>query len=485
MPGKYYTSAWKRTELPAELGGGDCVAKVKHVGTVNERGKEFLKLFNQLTYSRSAWQVWEDLVTVMACSICNAIDRRKEPFERRERQYERSIKNLGGVDIPAQMFGIVTMALEENPNQDFLGQLYMNLNLGSHWHGQFFTPYHISELMAKMTIGEDCQKEIEEKGYISVCDQCVGAGAMLIAAANVMKEAEINYLQTSIANLETSISKKEEELKERMYSMQSYMNNNSYIDFIFGASDFSDMFSRIESINELTSYDKELVSQLSDEKKQVESQKATVVSAKANIETQRASKKSLQEQFQALYLKQNAEAIAQEKAALQAKNSSEKIDDNLAAFAAAVKESELPSGSVVSGNSEIGNAIANKALSKRGSVYVYGACHSMSEIANPNQSTFDCSGLVSWAFYQAGVNIGSNSTKTLAKKGISVSRSSMQAGDIILFSKNGSASGIHHVGIYIGGGNMVHAPQTGDVVKIASLSSGYYQANWYDVRRLY
>lgn len=61
----------------------------------------------------------------------------------------------------------------------------------------------------------------------------------------------------------------------------------------------------------------------------------------------------------------------------------------------------------------------------------------------------------------------------------------MQAGDIILFSKNGSASGIHHVGIYIGGGNMVHAPQTGDVVKIASLSSGYYQANWYDVRRLY
>lgn len=299
------------------------------------------------------------------------------------------------------------------------------------------------------------------------------------------KEAEINYLQTSITNLEASISKKEEELKDRMYSMQSYMNNNSYVEFIFGASDFSDMFSRIESVNELTSYDKELVSQLADEKKQVESQKATVVTAKANIEAQRASKKSLQEQFQALYIKQNAEAIAQEKAALQAKNTSEKIDDNLAAFATAVKESEVPSGNVVSGNSEIGNAIANKALSKRGSVYVYGACHSMSEITNPNQSTFDCSGLVSWAFYQAGVNIGSNSTKTLANKGVSVSRSSMQAGDIILFSKNGSASGIHHVGIYIGGGNMVHAPQTGDVVKIASLSSGYYQANWYDVRRLY
>lgn len=173
------------------------MARVKYVGTVNERSKEFLKLFNQLTYSRSAWQVWEDLVTVMACSICNAVDRRKEPFERRERQYEMSIKNLGGVDIPVQMFGIVTMALEENPNQDFLGQLYMNLNLGSHWHGQFFTPYNISECMAKMTIGEECRKEIEEKGYISVNDPCVGAGAMLIAAAQAFRECKINY-QTSV-----------------------------------------------------------------------------------------------------------------------------------------------------------------------------------------------------------------------------------------------------------------------------------------------
>lgn len=102
------------------------------------------------------------------------------------------------MEIPAQIFGIATMALEENARQDFLGQLYMNLNLGSHWRGQFFTPYHISELMAKLTIGEDCQRQIEEKGYISICDQCVGAGAMLIAAANAMKEAEINYQRHAV-----------------------------------------------------------------------------------------------------------------------------------------------------------------------------------------------------------------------------------------------------------------------------------------------
>ncbi|MCR5329613.1 MAG: N-6 DNA methylase, partial [Lachnospiraceae bacterium] len=84
--------------------------------------------------------------------------------------------------------------LEENPDQDFLGKLYMNLNLGSHWHGQFFTPYHVCELMAKMQIEEaDVKREIESKGYISICDPCVGGGAMLIAAASAFRKLKINY----------------------------------------------------------------------------------------------------------------------------------------------------------------------------------------------------------------------------------------------------------------------------------------------------
>lgn len=169
------------------------MAKVKRIVQLQDSEKEFLKLFDKLTYSRSAWQVWEDIMTVMACSISNAVDRTPERFKRREEQYERSIKNLGGVEIPAQMLGIITMALEENPNQDFLGKLYMNLNLGSHWHGQFFTPYHVCELMAKMQIGDGCQAEIESKGFLSVCDPCVGAGAMLIAAATAFRECKVNY----------------------------------------------------------------------------------------------------------------------------------------------------------------------------------------------------------------------------------------------------------------------------------------------------
>jgi len=168
------------------------VAKVKHVGHLQDREKEFLKLFDKLTYSRSAWQVWEDLMTVMACSISNAVDRTPDKFQRREEQYERSIKNLGGVEIPAQMLGIITMALEQNPDQDFLGKLYMNLNLGNHWKGQFFTPYNICQLMSEMTMG-DCQKAIEKDGWISICDPCIGGGAMMIAAVHTLRHQNVYY----------------------------------------------------------------------------------------------------------------------------------------------------------------------------------------------------------------------------------------------------------------------------------------------------
>lgn len=71
------------------------------------------------------------------------------------------------------------------------------------------------------------------------------------------KQSEINYLQESIKSLEASITKKEEEVKDRMYAMQSYNNSNSYIEFIFGASNFSDFFSRIDSVNEITQFDEE------------------------------------------------------------------------------------------------------------------------------------------------------------------------------------------------------------------------------------
>ncbi|NDU76320.1 NlpC/P60 family protein [Actinomadura sp. DSM 109109] len=94
------------------------------------------------------------------------------------------------------------------------------------------------------------------------------------------------------------------------------------------------------------------------------------------------------------------------------------------------------------------------AMGKIGRPYVWGA-------AGP--STFDCSGLTMWAYKQVGINLP-HYTGSQWNAGTHVSRSELQPGDLVFFY-----SDLHHMGIYVGGGKMLHAPQTGDVVKIAPM----------------
>lgn len=127
-----------------------------------------------------------------ACSISNATDRNPEHFDRREKEYSQCIERLGGVEIPARLLSVVTLALEADPNQDFLGRIYMNLDLGSHWHGQFFTPYDVCVMMARITI-EAGIEQMRNRPYISISDPACGAGATLIAGINELRRRGINY----------------------------------------------------------------------------------------------------------------------------------------------------------------------------------------------------------------------------------------------------------------------------------------------------
>lgn len=160
--------------------------------TGDESKKEFLAIFRELCQSRQPWQVWADAITVMACSLANVVDKTEPRHSNREKEYADCIKRLGSVEKPANLFAIVVEALERNPDQDFLGSLYMDLELGNHWKGQFFTPYNISRMMAEMTLG-NCQVQIDKEGWISVCDPTVGGGAMLISAANTIRRQKVNY----------------------------------------------------------------------------------------------------------------------------------------------------------------------------------------------------------------------------------------------------------------------------------------------------
>lgn len=154
--------------------------------------KEFIKVFQELCYSRSSWQVWADLMAAMACTLANSVDKTEPRHTAREKEYAECIKRLGGVEKPAKCFAIVVEALERNPDQDFLGKLYMSLELGNHWKGQFFTPYNVCECMASITINDNVQT-LEKQEWISVNDPACGAGATLVAAANIFRRKKINY----------------------------------------------------------------------------------------------------------------------------------------------------------------------------------------------------------------------------------------------------------------------------------------------------
>ncbi len=154
--------------------------------------KEFMEVFRQLCHSRSAWQVWADLISAIACSLSNAVDRTAGHYGQREKEYAQCIQRLGSVEAVARILAIIVVALENKSEQDFLGKMYMNLNLSNHWRGQFFTPYDLCRMMSRVTVG-GAERKIAEQGYISVCDPACGAGATLIAAANTMKNTRYNF----------------------------------------------------------------------------------------------------------------------------------------------------------------------------------------------------------------------------------------------------------------------------------------------------
>ena len=112
--------------------------------------------------------------------------------------------------------------------------------------------------------------------------------------------------------------------------------------------------------------------------------------------------------------------------------------------------------------------VVGVAISMLGTPYVWGGSA---------PGGFDCSGLVMWAYAQVGVSLPHSSYAQFTY-GVPVSRDQLQPGDLVFFD------GLGHVGIYIGGDQFIHAPHTGDVVKISSLSEDWYAGNYVGARRI-
>jgi hypothetical protein len=169
-------------------------------GVDHERA--LVRLIESTAYHRRRLDVFSDFVELSSLSISNAVDRRQ--FEAREARYLEIIKRYSPEELKRfpQMLGHLTLALERRCESgtlgDVLGPVFMALGLGNECAGQFFTPNPVSRMMALMLSGGDCgahQKEVREEGFIDLMEPACGAGGMVIAEAEALRQAGMNYQQ--------------------------------------------------------------------------------------------------------------------------------------------------------------------------------------------------------------------------------------------------------------------------------------------------
>ncbi|MCB0880350.1 MAG: C40 family peptidase [Thermoleophilia bacterium] len=240
------------------------------------------------------------------------------------------------------------------------------------------------------------------------------------------------------------------------------------------AGSFTDFFDRLETVRRVGDQDANVLDRIEVLNARVEKKERVLRTAKARqaAATRRAKRdkekmQSLLDQRQAKLDSVNADIrrimeaqrrAAEARARAAARRSASKARSAAAAAPSSDSSSSSSSSSGVSiplpPGSSTAAAAANAAMGKLGSPYVWAA-------AGPN--SFDCSGLVVWAFAQVGRSGLPHSTYSLINMGVEVPLDQLQVGDLVF------SSSIGHVGIYVGGGSFVHAPHTGDVVKVTSL----------------
>lgn len=150
----------------------------------NEYYQEFRNQFHQLLSSKCRpIDIWRDFIIMSACAMSNTID--KSHYDEREKRYLEIINKYekSQQHIFPELYADVVMALDENPEQDFLGEMFMDLHLDYEELKQIFTPYHVCQLMADVSM-DNLVEQVNEQGYVSINDCCCGAGATLIAAIN-------------------------------------------------------------------------------------------------------------------------------------------------------------------------------------------------------------------------------------------------------------------------------------------------------------
>jgi peptidoglycan DL-endopeptidase CwlO len=255
---------------------------------------------------------------------------------------------------------------------------------------------------------------------------------------------------------------------------------------ILGAKSLDDMLNQIDTENRVSSVDSQVIGQVEIYKASVKEHARKLAQAKREVSDlvamrqqqqraievrlgeRRALLSSLNGQIAELVRQAQIRQLVSARRAQEAAAAAQAAQAQASADTVVGASAQTPEGATVVPTSSYGGGVVGTALSEQGVPYVWGG---------ESPSGFDCSGLVAYAYAQAGVSLP-HSSYAQYNMGTAVPRDQLQPGDLVFFD------GAGHVGLYVGGGNFVHAPHTGTDVQVSNLDSGWYSSSYVGARRI-
>lgn len=320
-------------------------------------------------------------------------------------------------------------------------------------------------------------------------------------------EHDIDVTKQQIDELEQDRAKTEEQLAAARKTLsltveEMYENGNvSYIEVLLGAVSFDDFVSKLDLLERVSSSRSSAIQKVDELQKQLDDQQASLESQLAEQESLKSQAESKMTTIQTSI---NASENVYESIPSSMRDEVSERTDTVAAAQGHAGSSSGQQGSQSDGASHAGKPGKDDESSQQtdtakpskpdnsskpsgsssgssgGSTSSAGAHPEVVSIAKKYlgvkyvwggaspSAGFDCSGLTMYCYRQIGIDL-SHSSRWQYEEGKHIAKSALQPGDLVFFGP--SVSGIHHVGIYCGSGKYIHAPQTGDVVKISNLSS--------------
>jgi peptidoglycan DL-endopeptidase CwlO len=302
-------------------------------------------------------------------------------------------------------------------------------------------------------------------------------------------DGELDVNAKHLVAARKSLNVAQRRIGERLHDLYVSGDGDTTLDVLLGSRSLDDVIARLDAIHRVSGQDRRILTQVREYRRQVQTHRAKLKDArtrqaevvadraaqKASIETQLAERQQLlasvkDEIDRMIEEERRRQAQLAAEARARARAEAEALQAAAAASAAPLTQTYAPAPTYdVNLQPSRHGGVVGIALQYLGIPYVWGG-------ASPSQG-FDCSGLVQYVYAQVGVSLPHHAA-SIWNYGAYVPRDQLQAGDLVFFN------GLSHMGIYVGGGQFVHAPHTGDVVKISSLYDGWYSSTWYGAKRL-